>query len=170
MNKLVLSLALVLSFITALRVRDWHDETRLWAAAVQEAPMKPRGWVNFGRATQIAGDDAGAIEAYHKAIALSFDDRRVPGSNVYARLAAETDIATVLIHKGNVQGAWNQLDTVLRDTHWTMFPYAVFHRGVLEAITNQCAKAAADWDQAVRYDGTLSRPPMPVNCQLQGFK
>lgn len=137
---------------------------------MQHAPTKPRGWVNLGRAEQLSGNLDAALKDYHLAIRYSFDERRVHGTSLYARLAAETDTATVLLEKGNLQGAWNQIAMVLRDPEWPLFPYAVFHRGVMEAITNQCAAADRDFDLAVRGDGTLQRPPMPIHCQQQGFQ
>lgn len=157
-------LALGLACLTARQVGVWHDELSLWGRAVQVSSLRPRVRVNYGRALQIADQDTLALQEYQRGIALSFDDRRLPGANLYARLAAETDIATVLIHQQNVQGAWNQLAMVLNTPEWPLFPYAVFHRGVLEAITGQCHAAARDWLLASHEDGTLVTPTMPKIC------
>lgn len=160
------TLALGLGLGTASRVRAWHDDRTVWAEAARIAPLRPRVWVNLGRAQQLEGDFPGALQSYHRGIALSFDPHRLYGANLYARLAAETDTATVLLQMGNVQGAWNQIQTVLADPAWPNFPYAIFHRGVIEALVGQCQAARADWALAARIDGTIVPPnTQPAICR-----
>jgi len=56
---------------TARQVRDWHDEARLWATAVQVAPLKPRPWVNLAHQTYLHGDEPAAVTLFQRAEALS---------------------------------------------------------------------------------------------------
>lgn len=66
----VAALALLLGAATVRRNADYRDETALWEATVRDSPGKPRAWINFGYARQLAGDIAGARAAYACALAL----------------------------------------------------------------------------------------------------
>ena len=74
-----LALVLGLGIIAALaatalqRNRDYATEVSLWQATARASPRKPRVWNNLGYAREIAGDTAGAREAYHAALALDPD-------------------------------------------------------------------------------------------------
>jgi hypothetical protein len=72
---LVLGLGIIaaLAATTLLRNRDYATEVSLWQATAEASPRKPRVWNNLGYAREIAGDTAGARDAYHAALALDPD-------------------------------------------------------------------------------------------------
>lgn len=76
-QRLALALAVgivaVLASATMLRNRDYATEVSLWQATAEASPRKPRVWNNLGYAREIAGDKAGAREAYLRALALDPD-------------------------------------------------------------------------------------------------
>jgi hypothetical protein len=58
---------------TIVRVRDWHDELRLFARATRDAPTTARAWNNLG-ASLIQVDEAPqALDALHRAMAIAPD-------------------------------------------------------------------------------------------------
>lgn len=65
----VLALCLLLAAATALRNLDYRSELALWEATVRDSPDKARPWTNLGYARQLAGDLAGARQAYACALA-----------------------------------------------------------------------------------------------------
>lgn len=160
----MLIVALGLAGLTASRVRVWHDELTLWTDATQKAPLRPRPWVNLGRAQQLTGDLFAANQSYHRAIALSFDPRRQRGASLYAELAAETDLASLMLEQGNLVGAQREIDLVLRNSEWPLFPYAVFQSGILDALQGRCELALLKWRAASAAEGTLHVPPLPKTC------
>jgi hypothetical protein len=76
-RRLALALAVgiiaVLALATMLRNRDYTSEVSLWQATAEASPRKPRVWNNLGYAREIAGNKAGAREAYLRALALDPD-------------------------------------------------------------------------------------------------
>jgi len=76
-RRLALALAVgivaMLASATMLRNRDYATEVSLWQATAEASPRKPRVWNNLGYAREIAGDKAGAREAYLRALALDPD-------------------------------------------------------------------------------------------------
>lgn len=76
-RRLALALAVgivaLLASATMLRNRDYATEVSLWQATAEASPRKPRVWNNLGYAREIAGDRAGAREAYLRALALDPD-------------------------------------------------------------------------------------------------
>lgn len=86
--------------LTSARVQDWTDERRVWQAAVQHAPEKPRPWINLGRQYARDGADRLALEAYQRAIALSADPRRPQEDRRIARAIAEANLALLWHREG----------------------------------------------------------------------
>jgi len=59
-----------LSVQSVVRLRDWRDDYTIFKAALRVAPESVRVLFNFGAACEERGDDASAIGAYEKAIAV----------------------------------------------------------------------------------------------------
>ena len=59
-----------LSVQSVVRLRDWRDDYTIFKAALRVAPESVRVLFNFGAACEERGDDASAIDAYEKAIAV----------------------------------------------------------------------------------------------------
>lgn len=67
---LSLALPLALGLGTARRNMDYHSETALWQATLQQSPDKARVWNNYGVALRMEGRVEEAREAYRRALAL----------------------------------------------------------------------------------------------------
>lgn len=57
--------------ITAARVHVYGDERLVWMEAVQQAPLKPRPWINLGRQFALVGADHIAEQYYGRAMSLA---------------------------------------------------------------------------------------------------
>ena len=67
---LALVLLLALGSATARRNLDYRSEAQLWAATLQQSPLKARAWNNYGVALRMEGRVAEAREAYAQALRL----------------------------------------------------------------------------------------------------
>ncbi len=152
-------LALGLAGLTLRQVAFWHSEEAVWQRAVEVSPLRPRAWCNLGRAVEQQGRFDEAVQDYYRAIALSFDPNRLHGMNLYVRLAAETNMATVFLEKGNLAAAGRQLRMVLRDPEWPLFAYAVYQHGIITALEGHCDEAKKEWAAAMGADTTLTHVP-----------
>lgn len=85
-----IALALALAALSArsvVRLRDWRDDYSIFKAAVAAEPASVRVQFNYGAQCEERGDDAGAVGAYLKAIALwpGFADAHYNLAGIYAR-------------------------------------------------------------------------------------
>jgi tetratricopeptide (TPR) repeat protein len=53
---------------TRIRNRVWHDEASLWLDDVQKSPHNGRGLMNYGLTRMAAGDNAGALTWFNRAL------------------------------------------------------------------------------------------------------
>lgn len=65
-------LAVLLACAAGTRVRNqvWHTEESLWLDVTQKSPRNGRGHMNYGLSRLRAGDPAGALRAYERALPL----------------------------------------------------------------------------------------------------
>jgi tetratricopeptide (TPR) repeat protein len=82
--------AVVLVLLAArglVRWRDWRDDRTIFRRAIEVVPDSVRAQYNYGTASEDAGDDAGAEEAYGRAIAVwaRFSDAQYNLAGLYAR-------------------------------------------------------------------------------------
>lgn len=70
-----------------VRLGDWRDDRTIFRRAVEVVPDSVRARYNYGAATEEAGDDAAAEEAYVRAIAIwpAFSDAQYNLAGLYAR-------------------------------------------------------------------------------------
>jgi hypothetical protein len=154
MRIVTVGLLLVCAWLTEQRAQQWQSDRTIWQAAIPISPT-PRPHVNDGAAFQKDGDHLTASRSYYTAIALSYDERRTAGTNLYSRLSAQTNLALILIRQREVQSAWHLLEDVLSNPIWPNFPHARYHRGMLFAFAGDCAAARLDQAMAMRQDGML---------------
>jgi len=83
---LMLATLLCLGLVSHRRNEDYRTELSLWQATLRASPNKARPWTNLGYALQLAGDRAGARNAYECALAL--DRRNLQAVNNLAVLDA----------------------------------------------------------------------------------
>jgi hypothetical protein len=65
---------LALALQARARVPVWRSDLALWTDTVAKAPRSPYAWFNLGRAREAAGGEAGALEAYLRAVELDPED------------------------------------------------------------------------------------------------
>ena len=78
---------------------------------------------------------------------------------MFVRLAVETNIATVLLTKGNIVGAGREIQVVLRDPEWPSFPYAVYLHGMISALNGNCVEAKKEWAASMGAETTITHTP-----------
>ena len=105
----------------------WVNERQLWTDAVQQAPRKPRPWVNLGNQYGNQREYALAAEAYRTASHLSQQPGRSREEQTNGWAFAETNLALLDVQAGDIDGglmrvreirARVQLDSVLRVEKW----------------------------------------------------
>lgn len=82
--------AVVLALLAArglVRLRDWRDDRTIFRRAIEVVPDSVRAQYNYGTASEDAGDDTRAEEAYGRAIAIwaRFSDAQYNLAGLYAR-------------------------------------------------------------------------------------
>lgn len=82
--------AVILALLAArglIRLGDWRDDRTIFRRAIEVVPDSVRAQYNYGTASEDAGDDAAAAQAYEKAIAVwpRFSDAQYNLAGVYAR-------------------------------------------------------------------------------------
>ncbi|MBS0664477.1 MAG: tetratricopeptide repeat protein [Verrucomicrobia bacterium] len=84
---------LTLAALTVVRNRDFQDEIGLWQDTVQKSPGNARAHYNLGHALAQSGQDAEAVPAYERAIALRPDYAEAQHNlaNSLARLGGKID-------------------------------------------------------------------------------
>ena len=142
--------------LTAQRVTIWTSETALWADAVAKAPGKPRPLVNLARQADLQHDLATAERLYRAAVTISHDSRRPPRSQRHVRAAAQTNLAHVLMKRGDAASAMRLLDSILAE--WPTYPYAHFNRGYILRAYGLCDEAIKEYEMALAGDPTLVLP------------
>ena len=91
----------------------WADERRIWTDAVQQAPEKPRPWVNLGNQYGNRGQLDLASDAYRTASALAQRPGRSREEQTIGWSLSETNLALVDAHRGDVEGAHLRVTAVL---------------------------------------------------------
>lgn len=107
----VVGIALIAT--TASRVAVWQDERALWASAASHAPLKPRAWVNLGRAHALRGEPVLAMAAYEHALALSA--ARPDAERRQAALVSRLNLALVWNAQGRQAEAQAEARQARRD-------------------------------------------------------
>lgn len=147
----------LLALLTLSQNRVWTDDVRLWQNAARFAPLKPRPFINLGRALEAAGDDAGAEAAYLRAADLSYAQRKDSIPFAFAYSAAHTNLAHLYAKYGRYQVALYHLDGVL--TEQPLFPVALFNKSVVLSKLGHCDQAIASWTLARSMEPTLPGRP-----------
>lgn len=92
------SLLCALAATASWRASLWRDPVRLWLDATVKAPEKSRCWNNLGMARLAAGEDAEALAAFRRAVALDpangIARQNVRTAALLCGSACETDAAS----------------------------------------------------------------------------
>lgn len=104
---LLLAVGITWLILTAQRVILWTDDGRLWADAVQQAPLKPRPWLHLGASVALQGDTARATRLFHFARGLARSPERSRDEQVIGQAAAEVNLALLAARDGRLQDARN---------------------------------------------------------------
>ena len=147
----------LLAVLTFAQNRLWTDEVRLWQNAVQFAPVKPRPYINLGRALEAVGNDRGAFVAYQRAVDLSDVHRQDSLMWAFAHAAAQTNLAHLYAKHGQPAVSLYLLDGVLREQPF--FTTALYNKSAVLARMGQCEQAIVQWSLATSIDPTLPGRP-----------
>lgn len=104
-------------FVTYERAWTWADEGRLWQAAIETTPLKPRPWLNYGRTRAIAGDEYGARLAYGRALSLA-DDSRSPYEQAATQILVGVNLALADLQAGSYESSARHLHAVMQHRAW----------------------------------------------------
>lgn len=126
----------LLACATHLRAQVWTSDGTLWEDAIQQAPLKPRPWINVGLAREQRGDWPGALAAYQTALALAPQPRLSPYQQRFSHVASLTNIARVLAQTGHEPEAEQLLRQLVEQ--YPRFPHVNFNLAVLLAKTGRC--------------------------------
>lgn len=152
----VVAWLVVLAATTSTRLPVWRTDLALWRDAVAAAPEKPRDVLNYGRALELAGDLAGANDAYRRVILLSFDLHRPAYIRRFSLAAAEVNLAHMAMKAGRFATAMRMLDSTL--AAWPSFPYAHYNKGSIYWHVGACDEALQEFGLALAVDPTLPVP------------
>ena len=94
-----------LALLTDARVMVWSSDVTLWREVVQTSPNKPRGWVNYGKALAVAGENDWAQAAYDRALVASADPRRSARERQIGRTTALLNLGLLLVNLGEADRA-----------------------------------------------------------------
>lgn len=153
-----------LALTTAIRCGVWQSDAALWADARHKAPTKPRPVMNDGRVHELAGDEAYAERCYREVIWLTWDDRRSAYVRRYSVAAAETNLAHLLMKKGQLASAMHVLDQTLEG--WPSFPYAHYNKAAILWAIGACNDAELEYQIAMAGDPQLPPPKTPCEPSL----
>lgn len=148
----------LLAALTFAQNGVWADEARLWRNAARYAPLKPRPFINLGRALEASGDDLGAKLAYERAVDLSYERRHESLTFAFAHAAAQTNLAHLYAKHDQPGVSAYLLEAVLKEQ--PLFPVALYNKSALLAREGKCAQARAQRMLAQSIDPTLP-PGMP---------
>jgi len=89
----VAAIALVFGARTAVRNVDWLDAEHFYSKLVETAPGSAKTWYSLGTMRASRGDDAGAVEAYDRAIAIfpAYSEAYHNRGNALVRLGRRTE-------------------------------------------------------------------------------
>lgn len=156
---------LVCAVLTHQRLAVWQTDRTLWADAVEKAPTRPRPVMDYGRALEMDGDLAGAMQQFRAVLPLTLDARRGARSNRFAMAAAETNIAHLYLRQGQEATAMRVLTGTLK--WWPEFPYAHYNIGRLLWEHGACDDGWQELQYARAADPALALPNDP--CGSSGF-
>ena len=143
----IIAVCAVLAGFTVARLPVWRSDITLWSDAAAKAPTKVRTHINIGRQWDVAGELGLAEREYRAAVTMSFNPRYPEHRALEARCAAETNLAHLLMKRGDLASAMRLLDSVL--AAWPSYPYAHFNRGFILRAAGACDLARLEFYQAV---------------------
>lgn len=149
----------ILAGVTSQQVRVWESEQSLWTQAVAWAPLKPRPHLNLGRAFDVSGGTERAEREYLLTTSLAMNPRREPRMQLFARVAAETNLAHLRMQRGQWATAMRILDQVL--VEWPNFPYAAYNRAIILAVAGACQAAGESYQMARAFPMIVFPAPAP---------
>lgn len=150
----------LLASVTRARVWVWHDERTIWADALSQAPNKPRPLLNLGRMLERDGDYQGARTLYYRALAASFRPEHSEYTRRFAKSAAQSNLAHLLVMQQEYDQAAVLLDDVIAE--WPRFAPAHYNRAVVWFVKGICDQARKEFAIALTLDHDL--PPAPQTC------
>jgi tetratricopeptide (TPR) repeat protein len=130
--------AAALAWTTHVRNEDYKSELSLWRADVEHAPWNDRAFVNCGACLLDAGDTAGALAMFERAVALA------PGAGL-----AHVYRANALLDLGSAdeaERAFTEMLTAVPD----LSAVALDGRARVRHAQGRLAEALADFDAAIR--------------------
>jgi tetratricopeptide (TPR) repeat protein len=164
---------LLLAALTYQRSQVWRNGVTLWSDVLARYPNSPRGWLNRGAARGVAGDTAGALCDYRRAleitprngivhynignILLSAGDAMaaVKAYNTAARLCP--DFAAIYYYRavakeqmGSLPGALDDYDRAIAMRHFSARSFPHFRRGALKVRLGRWSEAIPDFDATLR--------------------
>ena len=108
---LVAVILLLVSGITAQRVRLWGSNVYLWTEAVQRSPAKPRVWVNLGNAYADLDAEDLATQTYTTALDRAANPQRSRDEQIVGRALALNNLAVLSMLRGDRAAALNLVTT-----------------------------------------------------------
>lgn len=135
--------SVVFAGITFARCQVWHDSGSLWSDVIAKHPEAPIAWNNRGIYRKDAGDLAGAMEDYSRALQLD------PGYTL-----AYTNRAVARQRLGDFEGALQDLDRSIALDPDDSSAFA--NRGVVQIRLGQTERALADFTRAIELDPSNS--------------
>ena len=136
---------------TSDQTRVWHSDLSLWTQAVAVSPLKPRPWINLGRALEADQRPAEASQAYHAAVRLSLDRTRPAREQAEARAVALTNLGRLAVRAGDRARGLGYLDAATDAV--PEFAPALFQRALAWALMGQCSRMAGDLADVRRITG-----------------
>ena len=130
---------IVFAGITFARCQVWYDSGSLWTDVIAKHPEAPIAWNNRGIYRKDAGDLAGAMEDYSRALELD------PGYTL-----AYTNRAVARQRLGDFEGALQDLDRSIALDPDDSSAFA--NRGVVQIRLGQPERALADFTRAIELD------------------
>jgi tetratricopeptide (TPR) repeat protein len=100
----LVGLGLAWSEITTRRVQLWGDPLALWIDAVEQAPAKPRPWINLGTQYGRLRRWADATDSYRQAMELAGAPWRTHDELVYGTAIAQANLSLLLADHGEQYG------------------------------------------------------------------
>jgi tetratricopeptide (TPR) repeat protein len=118
------------------RCGDWASDTTLFAATVRDSPRSAKAHSNRGFTLQMAGNAAGAIESYHRALSIA------PGMT-----GTRMSLASLLLHTGAPGESVDQFRLVV--TQDPAISVAWSGLGTAQEALDQIEEAGASYRKAL---------------------
>ena len=146
-------LVLLCGLLSAQRNAVWQDELSLWQDAVRKAPQMYRVQTNLGKALQLAGERAAALQTYQAALAI--DPRHGDAYNNVATIYHQQSKS--YREQGKEVLAGNRLEQAIEWYHKALqyYPgYEEIHQNLGDAYAQkgQLGRALESYERALEID------------------